>query len=164
MGTSAIHHFLRQASTEEQLCSQTHTQSRVRLKTCSRFFLERGLNQSCFRPLAELEPDSVTATLVTGNPQIINGANSKPGLMFDFAASVHSHKLALNYRGFGGRVVSSLTSNVHPPHRGSQIAIQAWCRDGSSCISTCQFFQAGICLLLQCLSWLLHLSPPQHLF
>lgn len=88
-----------------------------------------SLNKAWTRAVSELEPDCVTTTLVTGNPQIISGANSKPGLMSDFAGSVHSHRLALHYRGFGGKVVSSLTSNVHPPHSGSQITIQTWCRE-----------------------------------
>lgn len=63
------------------------------------------------------------------DPQIISGANSKPGLMSDFAGNVHSHRLAPNYRGFGGKVVRALTSNVHPPHSGSQKTIWAWGRE-----------------------------------
>lgn len=62
-------------------------------------------------------------------PWTTSGANPKPVSRSGFAGSIHSHRMALNYKWFGGKAIRALTSNLHPSHRGSQITVQAWCRE-----------------------------------
>lgn len=164
--TSAIHHFLWQASTEEQLCSHTHTEQ-SQAENLFRIFpwarLEPGLFQTLGWTWTRLHDNNFGHR----HPQITSRANLKPDSMSDIAGSFHSHGLALNYKGLGGKVTRALTGNAHPSRSSSQITLS---KHGAGewlilhQLLLASFSQPGFCLLLQCVSWLLHLCPPQHLF
>lgn len=80
-------------------------------------------------------------------PWTTSGANPKPGSRSGFAGSVHSHRMALNYKWFGGKAIRALTSNLHPSHRGSQITLsKRGAGNGSSYISTCHLLSGWVLL------------------
>lgn len=146
------------------LLTHTHTQRRVRLKTSSRFFLEWGPKQGCFRPLAELEPDCVTAALVTGNPKLqMEPTQNLVQCLILLGVLAATDWLQIT----GVRKKSDETSNLQCSplqQRFPKNCLNMVQRMAHLTSALASFSQPGFCLLLQCMSWLLHLSPPQHLF
>lgn len=153
MGTSAIHHFLRQASTEEQLCLQTDTHTRTHTHT------EQSQAQNLFQifPWARPEPGLFqtlgwTWTRLCDNifchrdPQIISGAKSKPGLMSDFAGNVHS-QAGSELQGFWRKSGEGSYQQCSPsPQRFPKKLPEHGAGNGSSYISTCQLLSGWVLL------------------